>query len=77
MFAAQPFGNQLVTLTLTGAQIKTLLEEQWLNQVKPRIMPVSKGFSYTWDDRRSQGDFVPPTPSCSTGAPSIRQLPTA
>ena len=30
LFAAQPFGNNLVTLTLTGAQIKTLLEQQWL-----------------------------------------------
>ena len=32
IFAVQPFGNSLVTLTLTGAQIKTLLEQQWLNQ---------------------------------------------
>ncbi len=29
LFAAQPFGNILVTLTLTGAQIRTLLEEQF------------------------------------------------
>jgi 5'-nucleotidase len=59
IFAVQPFGNSLVTLTLTGAQIKTLLEQQWLNQPKPRILQVSSGFSYTWDDRRPRGDFVP------------------
>jgi 5'-nucleotidase len=59
LFAAQPFGNNLVTLTLTGKQIKTLLEQQWLDQSKPRILQVSKGFSYVWDDRRSRGDFVP------------------
>jgi 5'-nucleotidase len=59
LFAAQPFGNNLVTLTLTGKQIKTLLELQWLDQPKPRILQVSKGFSYVWDDRRSRGDFVP------------------
>jgi 5'-nucleotidase len=59
LFAAQPFGNRLVTLTLTGAQIKTLLEQQWLNQPKPRILQASKGFSYTWDDRRPPGDLVP------------------
>jgi 5'-nucleotidase len=59
LFAAQPFGNNLVTLTLTGAQIKTLLEQQWLDQPKPRILQVSKGFSYVWDDRRPRGDFVP------------------
>lgn len=58
LFAAQPFGNSLVTLTLTGAQIKTMLEQQWLNQPKPRALQVSKGFSYTWDDRRPRGDFV-------------------
>jgi 5'-nucleotidase len=58
IFAVQPFGNSLVTLTLTGAQIKTLLEQQWLNQPKPRILQVSRGFSYTWDDRRQRGDFV-------------------
>jgi 5'-nucleotidase len=59
IFATQPFGNSLVTLTLTGAQIKTLLEQQWLNQPKPRVLQVSGGFSYTWDDRRPKGDFVP------------------
>ncbi len=58
IFAVQPFGNSLVTLTLTGAQIKTLLEQQWVNQPKPRILQVSKGFAYTWDDRRPRGDFV-------------------
>src|SRR5256885_3880085 len=58
IFAVQPFGNSLVTLTLTGAQIKSLLEQQWLNQPKPRVLQVSKGFSYTWDDRRPHGDFV-------------------
>ncbi len=59
LFAAQPFGNNLVTLTLTGAQIKTLLEQQWLDQPKPRVLQVSKGFAYTWDDRRARGDFAP------------------
>lgn len=59
IFAAQPFGNNLVTATITGAQIKTLLEQQWLNQPKPRILQVSKGFSYTWDDKRPKGDYVP------------------
>jgi 5'-nucleotidase len=58
LFAVQPFGNSLVTLTLTGAQIKTLLEQQWLTQPKPRILQVSKGFSYTWDNKRPRGDVV-------------------
>lgn len=74
VFAAQPFGNNLVTGSITGAQIKTLLEQQWLNQPKPRILQVSKGFSYTWDDKRAPGDFVPAESITLNG---IRIDPTA
>ena len=49
IFASQPFRNQLVTLTLTGKQIKDMLEQQWLDPKRPRILQVSKGFSYAWD----------------------------
>ena len=49
LFASQPFRNQLVTLTLTGKQIKDMLEQQWLDPKRPRILQVSKGFGYAWD----------------------------
>src|SRR3984957_11265073 len=52
IFASQPFRNQLVTLTLTGAEIKTMLEQQWLDPKRPRILQVSKGFSYAWDSSK-------------------------
>jgi 5'-nucleotidase len=58
VFASQPFRNQLVTLTLSGNQIKTMLEQQWLDPKRPRILQVSKGFSYTWDDRKPFGERV-------------------
>jgi 5'-nucleotidase len=58
LFASQPFRNQLVTLTLTGAQIKNVLEQQWRDPKLPRILQVSNGFSYSWDDARSYGDHV-------------------
>jgi 5'-nucleotidase len=58
LFAAQPFNNQLVTLALTGAQIKQLLERQWLGQTTPRILHVSRNFTYTWDAARPAGDRV-------------------
>ncbi len=45
LFASQPFRNQLVTMTLTGKQIKDMLEQQWLDPKRPRILQVSKGFS--------------------------------
>lgn len=44
-FSVQPFGNSLVTMTLTGAQIDPLLEQQWVAQTSPRILQVSEGFT--------------------------------
>jgi 5'-nucleotidase len=58
VFASQPFRNQLVTLTLTGMQIKAMLEQQWLDPKRPRILQVSKGFSYAWDGAKPLGDHV-------------------
>jgi len=58
VFASQPFRNQLVTLTLTGAQIKNMLEQQWLDPARPRILQVSKGFSYAWDGAKPFGERV-------------------
>jgi len=50
IFTVQPFGNSLVTLTLTGSQIDTLLEQQFVGcgQTSNRILQVSAGFSYAW-----------------------------
>ena len=58
LFEAQPFGNSLVTLTLTGAQPRTLLEQQWSNPSAPRMLQVSDGFSYSWDALRPPGQKV-------------------
>jgi 5'-nucleotidase len=58
IFASQPFRNQLVTLTLTGKQIKDMLEQQWLDPKRPRILQVSRGFSYAWDGTRPGGERV-------------------
>jgi len=58
LFASQPFRNQLVTLTLTGAQIKAALEQQWLDPKRPRILQVSRGFSYGWDGGKPFGERV-------------------
>ncbi|WP_026585008.1 bifunctional 2',3'-cyclic-nucleotide 2'-phosphodiesterase/3'-nucleotidase [Bacillus sp. J33] len=54
-FTVQPFGNDLVTLTLTGAQIKELFEQQWGS--KERIMHVS-GLKVTYDSSREAGDRI-------------------
>jgi 5'-nucleotidase len=69
LFASQPFQNKLVTLTLTGAQIKDMLEQQWLNSKPPRILQVSKGFTYTWDAAKADGDRVVAGRMLLNGAP--------
>jgi len=58
LFASQPFRNKLVTLTLTGAQLKDALEQQWNDPNRPRILQVSKGFSYAWDATKPSGAHV-------------------
>jgi 5'-nucleotidase len=50
-FTVQPFGNSLVTMTLTGAQLKTVLEQQFQGcgtQNRDRILQVSAGLTYAW-----------------------------
>ncbi len=57
LFTVQPFGNSLVTMTLTGAQIDRMLEEQFCGINSPSFVPAgfykvllpSVGFHYTWD----------------------------
>jgi 5'-nucleotidase len=58
VFAAQPFRNQLVTMTLTGQQIKQALEQQWTDPKRPRILQVSSGFGYTWDNSKPDGERI-------------------
>ncbi|RDI95385.1 bifunctional metallophosphatase/5'-nucleotidase [Meiothermus sp. QL-1] len=60
LFTVQPFGNTLVVMTLTGTQIRALLEQQFDNPEpgRNRILQVSQGFSYTWDARRPKGERV-------------------
>jgi 5'-nucleotidase len=50
-FTVQPFGNSLVTMTLTALQIKNLLEQQFAGcngQTQQRILQISNGLRYTW-----------------------------
>jgi len=50
-FTVQPFGNSLVTMTLTAQQIKNLLEQQFvgcLGQGTQRVLQISNGLSYSW-----------------------------
>jgi 5'-nucleotidase len=48
-FNVQPFGNSLVTMTLTGAQILEMLKSQWCGAASPRVLLPSATVSYTYD----------------------------
>src|SRR5205085_12095176 len=58
LFGAQPFRNALVTMTLSGSQIKQALEQQWNDPNRPRFLQVSRGFGDAWDAARPVGDRV-------------------
>ena len=61
IFTVQPFGNALVTLTLTGTQLRTLLEMQWSRRSeRARFLQPSRGFSYAWSDQRPWGQRIDP-----------------
>jgi 5'-nucleotidase len=57
-FTTQPFGNSLVTLTLTAQNIKNVLEEQFAgcrgqSTTATRFMIPSAGFKYRWDGSKA------------------------
>ncbi|WP_260925160.1 bifunctional metallophosphatase/5'-nucleotidase [Novosphingobium sp. 9] len=49
IYAVQPFGNVLVTKSLTGAEIKTLLEEGYDDDQPHQSLVPSHGFAYSFD----------------------------
>jgi 5'-nucleotidase len=62
IFSMQPFGNSLVVKTLTGAQLKALLEQQfasgWNTAEKPNMLLPSEGFFFAYDLGRPAGDRI-------------------
>lgn len=58
LFTAQPFNNQLVTLTLRGTELLELLEQQWQPDGQFHPLQPSQGFSYQWDASRPLGQRV-------------------
>lgn len=55
LFTIQPFGNTLVSMTMTGDQVVRLLEQQW--QGGSGMLQIS-GFTYTWDSDAPVGERV-------------------
>jgi 5'-nucleotidase len=55
--AVLPFGNTLVVMDLTGAQLRRVLEQQWDRPAasSPSILAVSSNLTYDWDSTQPVG----------------------
>ena len=76
LFAVQPFDNQVVSMDLTGAQIYTLLEQQFPPNQAPntvRILQVS-GLKYTYNASLPEGQRI--TSLITTGGAAIDRAAT-
>ena len=60
MYSVEPFGNVIFGVTLTGAQLYQLLEQQFTGKPRPQIMGVSRGFGYSWDAGAAEGAKIVP-----------------
>jgi len=70
LFATLPFGNTLVVMEYTGAQLQQALEEQWqANDSRFLPLQVSSGLRYEWDKRRPVGQRLVPGSLTLNGQP--------
>ena len=58
LYRIQPFDNTLVTMSLTGAQLKTVLEQGLDGAPTNQWLAPSAGFAYTYDMARAVGDRI-------------------
>ncbi len=57
LYAVQPFSSTVLVMTLTGDQVRSVLEQQWQQPLPPHNLAIS-GLSYTYDGSRSAGSRV-------------------
>ncbi|MET9699835.1 5'-nucleotidase C-terminal domain-containing protein [Streptomyces sp. NPDC006529] len=60
-YTVQPFTNMMNVVDLTGAQLITALQQQVsgpVNGANPKILQVSKGFTYTLDTTKTGADRI-------------------
>jgi 5'-nucleotidase len=55
IYTVQPFNNDMVKMTMTGQQIREVLNQQW--GAKTTMLQIS-GFTYTWDENAPIGQKV-------------------
>ena len=62
-FAMMPFQNNLVVMSLTGAELKAAIEQQFAKPIRagfdePSVLAVSEGFTYSFDLSRPAGSRI-------------------
>ena len=72
IFAVQPFGNDLVVLSLTGADIQTILKQQYQPSGN-NILQVSDGFTFTWRQPAGQPIEIVPGSVKLNGQPIVAE----
>lgn len=58
MYLMLPFANDIITVTMTGEQIRLLLEQQWTRTIRPDHLLQISGIRYTYDDSKPPGSRV-------------------
>lgn len=58
LFSVQPFGNTLVVKRMTGEQLRRVLEQQFADPSRPRILSPSHNFSYRYRASAAPGERV-------------------
>jgi 5'-nucleotidase len=59
VFTMQPFGNNLTVMTMTGAQVKQLLEDQQRpGRTGPLLLIPSSSLTYRWVSKAEYGQRV-------------------
>jgi len=56
IYTVQPFNNDLIKMTMTGSQIRAVLNQQW-SATKTNMLQIS-GLSYTWNQNKPIGQRV-------------------
>jgi 5'-nucleotidase len=74
IFSVQPFGNDLVVLTLTGSEIETVLRQQYQPSGN-NILQVSEGFEFTWRQPAGQPIEIIPGSVKLNGQPLVPGQP--
>lgn len=58
VYATQPFNNELVTMTLTGAQVRAVIEDGLDDTGDKQALAPSAGLKFSYDMRRPSGSRV-------------------